>query len=295
VVSHGGMQIVLDAMRLLDDGKIKNVGPAMGGAETEADKRDDLPVIKGPFVDYTYMVREERFCDGETIVTEGAYGSWIWVILEGEVEILRDTPKGPAAIARLGHGCFIGTFTSLLYSEFARSATARSVGKVHLGLLDTLQLSGEYASLSSDFRRLLVSLAGRLTKITDRALNTSVQKDSDFELPQNNEVIIQKGCTEEALFSIAEGESYLIGRTSKGPLPLLTLRKDDVFGNVSFIDLGHEPHCASFLGSKDLKLNRLDTDSLRKEYDQLSGTFRNLIDNMGSCISRTTRRACHAQ
>jgi CRP-like cAMP-binding protein len=300
LVKNSWMQIVLDALRLLDDGEIKNLGPALsvqmpmvrGGGPTH-DERDSLPFIRGPLVDYAYVLKEEEFHDGDTIVTEGGYGSWIWIILEGKVKIMRETSGGPMAIARLGQGCFIGTFTSLLFSEYARSATVQAVGEVRLGLLDTLRLSGEYSSLSTEFRKLLISLAGRLTKITDRALDAPNQKSLNTVFRQDKELIIEKGSSKEEIFTIAEGESYVISQTSEGHLPLLTLHRDDVFGHMPFIDIGHEPRYASVFGSKDLKVNKLDMDKLRKEYDQLSEVFRHLIDNVSNCISVTTKTARH--
>jgi hypothetical protein len=265
---------------------------SMGRRRSKYAKKGVLPFIKGPSIDYTYVVGEEEFRDGETIVTEWEHGSWIWVILDGKVKIMKETPKGKRAVALLGQGCFIGTFTSLLLRECARSATATAVDNVYLGLLDTLRLSGEYSSLSYDFRRLLISLAGRLTKITDRALDAPLEKRSADNLPGDKELIMERGSSKKEIFTITEGESYVIGQTSKGDLPLLMLHKDDVFGYVPFVDMNHEPRCASVFGSKDLKLHRLDKDSLCKEYAQLSGVFRNLIDNVGNCISVTTRKAC---
>jgi hypothetical protein len=167
------------------------------------------------------------------------------------------------------------------------------VGEVRLGLLDTLRLSGEYSSLSTEFRKLLISLAGRLTKITDRALDAPNQKSLNTVFRQDKELIIEKGSSKEEIFTIAEGESYVISQTSEGHLPLLTLHRDDVFGHMPFIDIGHEPRYASVFGSKDLKVNKLDMDKLRKEYDQLSEVFRHLIDNVSNCISVTTKTARH--
>jgi len=59
---------------------------------------------------------------GERILKEGGHGKWIWVILEGAVEITRETPDGPLVVARLGEGSFIGTFAALRFKEHARTA-----------------------------------------------------------------------------------------------------------------------------------------------------------------------------
>jgi len=43
------------------------------------------------------------------------------------------------------------------------------------------------------------------------------------------------------------------------------------------------------MASKDLKVDNLDITGLQKEYDSLSTTFRNLIFNVATCVSVTTR------
>jgi hypothetical protein len=45
------------------------------------------------------------------------------------------------------------------------------------------------------------------------------------------------------------------------------------------------------LASKDLKAHKLDTESIQKEYENLSGTFRNMIYNSCMCTFLTTKMA----
>jgi hypothetical protein len=299
VIKNSRMQITLDALRMLDDGMIEKVGPAASDVPIvrvcglEHDKGRRLSVNKGPLIDYTYVVDEEHFHDGEIIVKEGNYGNWIWVILEGMVNITRETSKGPVHLARLGQGCFIGTLVSLLHGENTRTATVTALGDVQLGLLDTQRLAGEYASLSSDFRGLLFSLAGRLGKITDSTVNLFQKSYNTDGLTKGKQVIVEKGSSKEEIFTIIEGETYVIGKTPKGDLPLFALRKNDVFGYVPFMDFGHEPRGVEVLASQDLKVDKLDPEKLRQEFNQLSGTFKNLIFDLGTCVSMTTRLACH--
>ncbi len=300
VVNSSRMEIVLDALRMLDDGVIKKVGrttsdnvPAVEGGGAEENRRDAMPVIKGPMVDYMYVMDEEEFHDGEKIVTEGGHGNWIWAILEGMVKITRETSDGLITLARLGEGCFIGALASFLLRGHVRSATVTAVGNVQLGVLDTQRLSGEYASLSSDFRALLLSLDGRLRKVTDRAVDLSMNTYKTNGFTKDKKLVLKEGSAKKELYTIKEGEAYVIRHTSQGYLPLLTFEEGDVFGYVPFLDVGHEPRRASVLASKDLKVSRLDSEGLQKEYDQLSGTFRRLIDSVTTCVSLTTRLACH--
>ncbi|NVM23248.1 MAG: cyclic nucleotide-binding domain-containing protein [Desulfobacterales bacterium] len=163
------------------------------------------------------------------------------------------------------------------------------MGDVQLGVLDTQRLSREYSSLSSDFGGLLVSLDARLKKVTDRAVELFTKKSQSDGLSKDNKVVIKEGSSKEEVFAIAEGKAHVIRKTPKGFLRLLTLEKGDVFGHVPFVDIGHEPRYASVLASKNFEANKLDADSLQKEYDRLSTAFKILIDNVAICISVTTR------
>jgi len=297
VIKKSRMEIVLDALRMLDDGVIEKVGPTTAdellskkGSKTKNGQKRELPVIKGPAVDYLYILDEEEFPDGRTVVKEGSHGKWIWVILDGAAQITRETPRGPLTIAKLGEGCFIGSFTSLLFQDYARSATVTAMGDLRLGLLDTQRLAGEFYTLPAEFRNTLSSLDRRLRKITDRAVDLSAKKRDPFVLPAKGlEVVVDLGSKKDDLYCIQEGQAYVVGKTSKGALPLLTLEKDDVFGSLPFMDMGQEPRSASVVATQSLKTTTLDLEQLHTSYDHLSQAFRGMIFNICTCVSITTK------
>jgi len=300
VIKKNRMEILLDAMRMLDDGLIKKVGPlpfdevaSVESSETRSEKKGTPQVIKGPLVDYSHVLDEEEYHAGERIVRAGSHGKWIWIILKGSVNVSRKTSNGPMNIVNLGEGCFLGSFTALTSMKYTRSAAATALGDVRLGLLDTEFLYRDFMSLSPDFRRILLSLDGRLRKITDRAVELFMKEDKTKGITKNKKIVIEKGSSKQEAFTILEGETYVIGQTRKGYLTLLTLEKDEVFGYMPFMDIGHEPRSALVLASKDLKVHRLDTESLQKEYEHLSGTLRNMIYNACTCIFVTTKLAYH--
>ena len=121
-----------------------------------------LPLIKGPLVDYSYVVDEEGFYDGDEIVQEGNHGDWIWVILEGTAEIRKETKGGPIEILRIGDGAFLGSVAALLSGGRVRNATVKAVGNVQLGMLDSQLLANELANVSAEFKSLLTSIDSRL-------------------------------------------------------------------------------------------------------------------------------------
>jgi hypothetical protein len=298
VIHSSRMEIILDGTKMLDEGVVQRVGPPSlkevpGQKKGPGDgKTSALPVIKGPLVDYMYVINEEQFRDGEKIVSEGGHGNWIWVILEGRVRITKETSNGPMTLAQLGEGCFVGALASFLLRGHVRSATVTAVGDVQLGVLDARRLSGEYASLSSGFRGLLLSLDGRLRKVTDRAAELYAKHLRNNGLAKDKKLVMKEGSPKKAVYAITRGEAYVVRRTAKGYLPLLTLGEGDVFGNVPFVDVGHEPRRARILASEDLKVEVVNGEDLKEEYDGLSATLKNLVNSMATCVSMTTAVAC---
>jgi hypothetical protein len=165
-------------------------------------------------------------------------------------------------------------------------------GKVYLGLLDTERLSREFNALSPEFKEILLSLDKRLLKITNRAVSLYTKTDS-ITLPKKTNEIIKKSSSMREAFSITNGTAYVIDPTQKGGFPIITLEKESVFGNLPFLDIGHEPRSASVVASPELRIKPLDVESLQKEYDKLSNMFRSFIYNVCTCISHTTRLIHH--
>ncbi len=245
-------------------------------------------IIRGNPVDYMYIVDEKKFQNGENIVTEGSYGNWIWVVLEGMVEVSKNTSNGTIIVARLGEGCFIGTLISLFFGRVQRRATVTAAGDVHLGILDHQRLSSDFSCLSVDFRDLLLSYTSRLFKITNRIVNLPQEKQETIQLIEGKKSFIKKGTIKNNIFRIMEGEASVVRESKKGFYPLLKLDTRDFFGPVPFMDIRQEFYSAHIFASNDLKIQEVDMEGLHKEYAQMPVTLRNLIYDVGNCIYKTT-------
>lgn len=296
-INKGRMEIILDALRLLDEGKIEKLRPAAGAiieapaaptAKTPPRRADLSPLIKGPLVDYAYVVDEESFYDGDEIVREGAHGDWIWVILEGAAEIIKTTPSGPLRLMKVGDGAFLGSVAALLSGDNVRGATVVASGNIQLGMLNSQQLTAEIASLPNEFKGLIKSLDNRLHFVTHIVTETHVHNGSFLKLIQDKKLALKEGQNEDRLFQIREGEVVVARNTESGYLPLAHLQKGDFFGNIPFLTLGHEPHAAAVFSSGDLKLAVVDTVALQGAQQRLSPTLRHIIEHLAACISATT-------
>ena len=296
-ITKSRMGIILEGMKLLDDGLIKKIGPATG-AESAAEVKQTLsktPIVKGPLVDYMYVVDEEDFFDAEHIVEEGKHGSWIWVILEGVVDIVKEMETGTVPIIRIGDGSFIGSMASFLLQGHIRTATAVAVGNVQLGVLDSQRLAQEYAGMSLDFRSFLTSLDKRMKQLTDRIVEYHEGKNQTDEILKDKKILIRQAVSEEKqLYIVKQGRASVVRNTENGPVLLCHLYKGDFFGDVPFLHMGHEPESAAIYGSENIKIAKIEAVTLQKEYNRLSTTFKNLVDNMATCMSVTADLICNS-
>jgi CRP-like cAMP-binding protein len=296
-IKKSRMEIILDGLRMLDDGQIEKVGPVSvqkAVAETTG-REEELPQIKGPLIDYTYIVDEEEFPSGHKITEEGKFGSWIWVILDGVVDIVKETPRGPIKMVRLGDGAIIGSIAAFLMQGSVRSATALAVGDVQAGVLDSQRLASEFACLSPQFRELLLSLDRRLRYVTEAALKFQLGQNPLKAVLKGKDAIIKQGEEERRLINVLDGQASIVRNTDHGLVPLVTLEKGDFIGPLPFLDIGHEPDSALVLASHDFEAVTVDTEELQDEYSHYTTAWKNIIEYLGICISVTTNQACSHQ
>jgi len=290
VINKSRMEIILDGLRMLDEGQVEVLGPADGDSSPSEPvaKSGTLPLIKGPLVDYSYVVDEEGFYDGDEIVHEGNHGNWIWVILEGVAEIIKKTSKGNLKLLRIGDGAFLGSVASLLKGDNVRSATVTAEGNVQLGMLDAQLMTSELANCSLEYREFVSGLDVRLNRVTNMTVEIYSESQKLAELIQGKKTLIKQGQDESRLFRIRSGDAYVARETDVGIVPIAHLKAGDFFGHIPFLEMGQEPYSASVFGSKDLKLSALDPMALQGEHEKLSSTLQNILAHLATCISVTT-------
>jgi len=291
VITKGRMGIILDGLKMLDEGRTERLGPVSMDSRTAkySDAGAALPVIWGPLVDYMYVVDEEEFHDGDTILQEGRHGNWVWVVLEGVIDIIRETTSEPLTLFQIGNGSFVGSISSFLVRNHSRMYSAKAVGDVQLGVLDSQRLAQEYSKMSYEFKAFVMSLDRRLRHVTDRVVEYSTKQIDLDDYLRYSQKVIEQGDDEKRLFRVQHGKASLVQKTDDGFVPLAHLERDDFFGYIPFLDLGHEPEFASVLASKDLKIQTLNPDILQQEYDNISTTFKNFIDNIATCTHYSTK------
>lgn len=123
-----------------------------------------------------YHVAElEHYTDRDVIFKEGTPGDWIYVILKGEVEIFKTIRGRKVVVDILKEGEVFGEVSFI--DKSPRSAGARAVGDVTLGLFDKEFLTHEYNRLPNNFRLIFDAMARRLRKMTAVATNLAGRKN----------------------------------------------------------------------------------------------------------------------
>ncbi len=286
------MAIVLDALRMLDEGAIpKYLDDSLTGNIDDKECKGPKTFIKGPFIEYSMVVDEDEYPDGFNIVTQGRHGNWLWVILDGYVDIIKHTDTGKSLVLTAGAGGFIGSLTTILQPENQRSATAVARGKVQLGVMDTQKIYNELSYISENFKKVLISFDNRLKKITSKYIDIKKDSKGSYFDTSNFKMMINQGDEVQKVFRIIKGEAFVIKKNGANYIKLMTLEKDDFIGNIPFLGLDFEPFSMSVFVTDDLQLEILDLSSLQLEYDKLSTTVKNIIEYTSMCISVTTKNA----
>ncbi len=295
LIQTGVMEIVLDGLRLLDDGQIEKMGPApacKASDQAPCDEFGDLPVIRRPVSNYGYVVNEEEIGGGELIVKEGGFGNWISVILEGYADVVRETSKGPLRIVRLGPGALVGNISSLLSQSSVRTASLVAAGNTVLGVLDLPRIHSEFAVLSYELRHLCISLDKRLRETTDRVVEAYLGTLDPVGFLKDMKVMFPEGASEEGLYRINNGSAAIVRKSEKGWTPLARLGKGDFIGEFPLANIGHEVRHATVQASADCQVSGMDVVSLKREYEDISPMIKQIIDHVATSISITTSLAC---
>ncbi|MEJ2641577.1 MAG: cyclic nucleotide-binding domain-containing protein [Desulfosarcinaceae bacterium] len=266
----------------------KNTRGSNTGMSAQRSGRRDRPFIEGPPVDYLHVVDEESFERGQAIVEEGRFGNWIWVILDGTADVVRQTASGKCNLARLGPGAFIGGVGALVSRNHSRKASVIARESVLLGVVDTQRLLAEYERMSPELRKVLWGLNDRFQRISDRALQMRSGLPSNKNFIIDGVPLIPMARRATGLYVLADGQASVMGNREGRQVPLLNLYKGDIFGNLPFVNLGQEPERASVVGNAEVKKIPLRLDPLQSEFEKLSATFRNLLVNIADGIAQTT-------
>jgi CRP/FNR family cyclic AMP-dependent transcriptional regulator len=111
------------------------------------------------------IASKETYDDGQIIFEEGSSGSWMYVVLSGNVEISKAIDGKKVVIQTLEKEEVFGELVFL--GDVSRTATARAVGKTTVGIVEHEFLTQEFNKLSPKFRYILMGIVKKLKRTTD--------------------------------------------------------------------------------------------------------------------------------
>jgi NADH dehydrogenase len=96
--------------------------------------------------DRAFTIQREHYEPGQTVFREGDRGDWLYVVVDGEVEIAqRSAAAGEMVLRRLGPGDCFGEIA--LVRQGPRTATARCLSRVNVLAVDREAFQALFATL----------------------------------------------------------------------------------------------------------------------------------------------------
>ncbi|MEW5736793.1 MAG: cyclic nucleotide-binding domain-containing protein [Thermodesulfobacteriota bacterium] len=252
---------------------------------------DTVPVITGTEDHFAYVVSEDGTYEGDDVVKEGKAGNWLCIVLEGHADIVRETPKGPVRIVRLGPGAMVGSMASMYTVKSHRSATLIARAGLVLGTLNIQRIHPEFQRISPDLHNIVLGLDKRLKEVTQRVVDTHLGQLNLNDFTRDKKLVVKQGTADPKLSFITEGSVAVVQTRQKGHIPLATLAQNDFIGPLPFADMGHEPAAASVLASADCKTAPVDVEALKMEFQQASVMVKAFVEHVAACIRATTSLA----
>ncbi len=111
-------------------------------------------------------MQERRYAAGETVYNEGDPGDTMFIIKEGEVEVLREVGGGNTRLATLSRGAIFGEMAVL--RDRPRSTTTRALGPVRLVVLPKDAFLNAFNRENPLALKLLRTLCERLSQAGDQ-------------------------------------------------------------------------------------------------------------------------------
>jgi len=107
------------------------------------------------------MATESRVSAGHVIVHQGDLGTKLFVIVKGEVRVLRQSPHGNVEVARMKEGDFFGEMCVL--ERLPRSASVHAATDTHLVLLSYATFDILFEQMPLEHHRVLSNIARSLS------------------------------------------------------------------------------------------------------------------------------------
>ena len=143
-------------------------------------------MIKAPtqFSDVTVL----RYKKGEQIIKQGDYGISIYIILNGHVEVFRESDRGEIALGTLGPGDIFGEMIFLNKGVEVRSASVRALQASEIEVWHPDELAKKYEEIAPVLKTMINQGLRRLLRM-HRLLDTMASKTSGQRDPKEKKTL----------------------------------------------------------------------------------------------------------
>ncbi len=120
-----------------------------------------------------FTAQRLTYHEGESLFQQGDVGDAAYIIIEGDADVVVDSPSGPITVARVGANDFVGEIAILC--DVPRTATVTATSTLMTMRISKelfFQLVGQFPQISVEIMR---ELARRL-EVTTRQLQEAVSK-----------------------------------------------------------------------------------------------------------------------
>jgi cytochrome P450/CRP-like cAMP-binding protein len=216
---------------------------------------------------FTAGVKLRTFENGETIIRQGDSADAFYVVMEGEVQVLRDKPDGTLEhLAHIGQAGYFGEI-GLLHGV-PRTATVRS-SKERTQVLEIerdlfMHMVSEHDLARDDIadiarRRIMANqLADALPGLDAQAFSRVSEFLKRKQYPAND-VVIRQGEQAENFYVIVSGDAEVLNEHSSGEdIVLAKLSAGDYFGEIGILQ--NRARTATVRAVSDLNVLVLDRE-----------------------------------
>jgi len=121
-----------------------------------------------------------KYKKGEQIIKQGDYGISIYIILNGYVEVFRESDRGAVALGTLGPGDIFGEMIFLTKGVEVRSASVRALQDSEIEVWHPDDLAKKYEEIAPVLKAMINQVLRRLLRM-QKLLDNLASKTSDKE------------------------------------------------------------------------------------------------------------------
>jgi len=122
----------------------------------------------------------KEYLDGEVIIRQGEYGDCMYVIQEGQVEVIAELADNSVQLAIRGQGDFFGEMA--IFEREVRMATVRALGKARVLTINKKSFMRRIHEDPSLAYRLVQSMSARIRELSFEVAKFRAESYKNFRV-----------------------------------------------------------------------------------------------------------------